>query len=115
MKNTMARLSVALGVTVAVIAPFAGTAAAVVVPPPTPRDGSLTQVGPIAEHGFPSWYRDSNGVRLEPCITLDDPLCAVLPDTVANPDAPISFPDNFPDEAFYQLAGATVTLTNGVS
>jgi hypothetical protein len=66
MKNTMARVSVALGVTIAVIAPFAGTAAAVVVPPPTARDGSLTQVGPIADHGFPSWYRDSNGVRLEP-------------------------------------------------
>lgn len=114
MKNTMARVSVALGVTVAVIAPFAGTAAAVVVPPPTARDGSLTQVGPIADHGFPSWYRDSNGVRLEPCLTLEDPLCATLPDTVPNPDAPLSFPNNFPDEAFYQLAGATVTLTNGV-
>ncbi|HEY7271862.1 MAG TPA: hypothetical protein VH502_03940 [Actinoplanes sp.] len=114
MKNTMARMSVALGVTVAVIAPFAGTAAAVVVPPPNPRDGALTQVGPIADHGFPSWYRDSNGVRLEPCVTLSDPLCSALPDEVPNPDAPISFPTNFPAEAFYQLAGSTITLTNGV-
>jgi hypothetical protein len=114
MKNTFARIAVALGVTVAVVAPFAGTAAAVVVPPPTPRDRALTQVGPLADHGFPSWYRDSNGVRLEPCVTLNDPLCSALPDTVADPNAPISFPNNFPDEMFYQLAGATVTLTNGV-
>ena len=55
MKNTMALACRSRSrVTVAVIAPFAGTAAAVVVPPPTPRDGSLTQVGPIAEHGFPA-------------------------------------------------------------
>src|SRR5690242_19254088 len=98
MKNTFARMAVALGVTVAVVAPFAGTAAAVVVPPPTPRNGALTQVGPLADHGFPSWYRDSNGVRLEPCVTLNDPLCSALPDTVADPNAPISFPSNFPDE-----------------
>ena len=114
MKKTLARLSVTLGVTVAVIAPVAGTALAVAVTPATPRGGKLVQVGPIADHGFPSWYRDSRGVRLEPCLTLEDPLCAALPDEVPNPDAPISYPDNFPGEFFYQLAGAELTLTNGV-
>ena len=114
MKNTLARLSVTLGVTVALIAPFAGTAVAVVVPPAGPRTGKLVQVGPIADHGFPSWYRDSRNVRLEPCLTLDDPLCPVLADEVPDPDAPISYPDNFPGEFFYQLAGASLTLTNGV-
>ena len=72
------------------------------------RTGRLVEVGPTAEHGFPAWYRDSNGVRLEACTTLDDPLCATLPDEVPDPDAPVSYPDNFPGEFFYQLAGATV-------
>jgi hypothetical protein len=75
----------------------------------TTRSGRLTQVGPIAEHGFPAWYRDSNGVRIEACTTLDDPLCSTLPDEVPDPDAPVSYPDNFPGEFFYQLAGAEVT------
>ncbi|KGN30328.1 hypothetical protein N802_09335 [Knoellia sinensis KCTC 19936] len=76
------------------------------------RTGRLVEVGPTSsEHGFPTWYRDSNGIRLEPCTTLDDPLCSALPDEVPNPDAPVSFPDNFPGEIFYQLASSTVTGT----
>jgi hypothetical protein len=67
------------------------------------------QVGPIADHGFPTWYRDSNGIRLEACTTLDDPLCATLPDEIPNPDQPVSYPDNFPGEIFYQLASSSVT------
>jgi hypothetical protein len=51
---------------------------------------------------------------LEACTTLDDPLCSTLPDEVPNPDAPVSYPDNFPGEFFYQLAGASMTMTNGV-
>ncbi|KUL40620.1 PKD domain-containing protein [Actinoplanes awajinensis] len=113
MKKQLARWSIAAGVTLAVIAPLAGSAAATVVTPPNPRDGRLSQVGPIAEHGFPSWYRDSTGARLEACTTLDDPLCATLPDEVPDPDQPVSYPGNFPGEFFYQLAGATVTLTDG--
>ncbi|MEV8508527.1 hypothetical protein AB0368_27395 [Actinoplanes sp. NPDC051475] len=114
MKKTLARLPVALGAAVVVVASLAGTAAATVVTPAAPRAGKLVQVGPIAEHGFPAWYRDSNNVRLEPCVTLDDPLCPALPDTLPNPDASVSYPDNFPDEFFYQLAGADMTLNNGV-
>ncbi|VXB16224.1 PKD domain-containing protein [Nocardioides sp. AX2bis] len=77
------------------------------------RTGRLVEAGPTAEHGFPAWYRDSNGVRLEACTTLDDPLCSTLPDEVPDPGSPVSFPDNFPGEFFYQLAGAEVT-GNGV-
>jgi hypothetical protein len=113
MKKQLRRFAVTAGVTVAVIAPLATTAAAVVVTTGT-RQGSLTQAGPLAEHGFPAWYRDSNGLRLEACTTLDDPLCATLPDEVPNPDAPVTYPDNFPGEFFYQLAGAEMTLANGV-
>ena len=114
MRRSLARLGVTIGVTVAVMAPVAGTATAAVITPATPRTGRLVQVGPIAEHGFPSWYRDSNNVRLEPCVTTDDPLCPVLLDEVPDPEKPVSYPDNFPGEFFYQLAGATVTLNNGV-
>lgn len=113
MNKKLRRFAVTAGVTVAVIAPIATTAAAVVVTTAT-RQGSLTQAGPLAEHGFPAWYRDSNGLRLEACTTLDDPLCSTLPDEVPNPDAPVSYPDNFPGEFFYQLAGAEMTLANGV-
>lgn len=94
---------------------LATSALAVPVAPTAPggdlktRSGQLTQVGPTAEHGFPAWYRDSNGIRLEACTTLDDPLCSTLPDEVPDPDAPVSYPDNFPGEFFYQLAGAELT------
>ncbi|MFG1608409.1 hypothetical protein [Actinoplanes sp. NPDC049265] len=114
MRRTLSRLGLTFGVMVAVIAPVATTASAVVITPPTPRTGKLVQVGPTAEHGFPAWYRDSNNVRLEACVTADDPLCPVLLDEVPNPDLPVSYPDNFPGEFFYQLAGSTVTLANGV-
>lgn len=114
MRKLLSRLAVTAGVTVAAVAPLAGTALAVVVQPATPRTGRLVQVGPLAEHGFPAWYRDSNGLRLEACVTLDDPLCSTLPDEVPHPELPVSYPDNFPGEFFYQLAGTALTLTNGV-
>ncbi|GLW28956.1 PKD domain-containing protein [Actinoplanes regularis] len=113
MRNHLVRWSVTVGVTLAVVAPLAGSANATVVTPPTARDGRLTQVGPIAEFGFPSWYRDSTGLRLEACTTMDDPYCAVLPDEVPDPDQPVSYPDNFPGEFFYQLVDSTLTLSDG--
>ncbi|GAB1644868.1 PKD domain-containing protein [Krasilnikovia sp. MM14-A1259] len=114
MKKTLARLPIATGAVVAVLASVAGPAAATVVVPPTARSGRLVQVGPIADHGFPTWFRDSNNVRLEACITPDDPLCPAPPGSVPDPARPVSFPDNFPDEFFYQLGGANLTLPGGV-
>src|SRR3954453_21783904 len=93
----------------------AARALAVPVAPTAPdgslkvRSGRLTEAGPLAEHGFPAGERDSNRARLEAGVTLDAPLCPTLPAEVPNPDAPVSYPDNFPGEFFYQLAGATVT------
>ncbi|HEY0000779.1 MAG TPA: hypothetical protein VGB74_10025 [Actinoplanes sp.] len=113
MGTKLGRLSVAMGVVVALVVPLATAADAVVVTPSAPRAGKLTQVGPIAEHGFPAWYRDSNNVRMEACIGLDDPLCPVPADEVPNPALPVSYPDNFPGEFFYQLDGADFTLTDG--
>jgi hypothetical protein len=74
-----------------------------------PNSGGLVAVGATSgEHGFPVWYKDKSNTRLELCIDVSDPNCAAaapLPD----PSKPMSFPDNFPDEAFYQLADSTIT------
>jgi hypothetical protein len=79
-------------------------------PTPAPR---LT-VGPVnAEHGFPAWYEDTSKTRAELCLDADDPLCGFLPGDVPDPTKPISFPDNFPHEAFYMLAGSDVAIPGG--
>lgn len=74
----------------------------------------LTAVGPVnTEYGFPSWYEDSNKTRVELCLDADNPLCGFLPGDIPDETAPISFPDNFPEEAFYMLAGSELTFPNG--
>ena len=76
--------------------------------------GGLTASGPVnAEYGFPSWYSDSNGVRLEPCLDGDNPLCGFLPGDIPDETAPVAFPDNFPEEFFYHLVSGDLTLPNG--
>ncbi|GAA1760156.1 hypothetical protein [Kocuria aegyptia] len=76
--------------------------------------GQLTAVGPInTDHGFPSWYQDSTGTRTELCLDSANRLCGLLPEDVPDLSQPISFPDNFPGEAFYQLAGAELELPGG--
>lgn len=101
------RTVVAAAAAGALLAPLALAAQAAVVTTGT-RSGSLVQVGPISDHGFPTWYRDSNGLRLEACWDFGDPLCAPLADEVPNPEEPVSFPDNFPVEHFYSMAAASV-------
>jgi hypothetical protein len=72
----------------------------------TPGKGGpqgLIEAGPVnPAHGFPDWYRDTNGVDLAPCLDPQDPNCG---GAVAAPDntAPIVFPDNFPNEFFYKI------------
>ena len=106
-KRTIVTVAAAAGVA-ALAVPLGLVAHAAVVQPSAPRAGSLVQVGPIADHGFPSWYRDSNGIRLEGCWQTGDPLCEPLPDEIPNPDAPSTYPDNFPGEHFYQMADASL-------
>lgn len=94
------------------VIPLAGVAAGAVIPPGTNGPG-LAAVGPVsATDGFPVWYKDKTGMRLENCIAQADPLCPArgpLPDETA----PISFPDNYPDEGFYMLANANLDTANG--
>ena len=76
--------------------------------------GGLTASGPVnAEYGFPSWYSDSLGVRLEPCLDGDNPLCGFLPGDIPDEAVPVAFPDNFPEEFFYHLVSGDLTLPNG--
>lgn len=76
--------------------------------------GGLVTAGPVdGANGFPTWYADSAGNRVEPCLDPDNPLCGFLPGDVPDPDSPISFPDNFPEEFFYQLIDSSLTLPGG--
>lgn len=76
--------------------------------------GGLTAAGPVnAEYGFPSWYSDSSGTRLEPCLDGANPLCGFLPGDIPNPDIPVSFPGNFPGEFFYQVVSGDLALPGG--
>ena len=73
----------------------------------------LTAVGPTDPvHGFPLWYEDSDGTRLELGL---DPNDANLPALeLPTPGAPVVFPNggpgNFPDEAFYFIAEAEMLV-----
>jgi hypothetical protein len=93
-----------------VAAPLASAATQVTVGGAVP----LQAVGPTsAEYGFPTWYQDGTGTRLELCLEVQNPLCGFLPGDVPDPSKDISFPDNFPDELFYTLASAQLTLPGG--
>ena len=73
----------------------------------------LIAVGPTDPvHGFPLWYEDSDGTRLELGL---DPNDANLPALeLPTPGAPVVFPNggpgNFPDEAFYFIAEAEMLV-----
>jgi len=68
--------------------------------------GSTAPVG----HGFPSWYRDTNRLALEPC--MNEAMCFFAP---PDPAFPVSFPGNIPDEMFYYAAEADIPLASGGS
>ena len=70
----------------------------------------LVGFGPIdPTDGFPQYYVDSNNLGLAQCL---DFVCdPALP--VPNPNQPVSFPNNFPDEFFYQRAIANMPGPNG--
>ncbi|WP_223588872.1 Ig-like domain-containing protein [Neobacillus bataviensis] len=84
------------------------------VPMDFPR---LAQLGPIHEdNGYPVWYEDSQGTRLQLCLDANDPFCAIVSGDIPDPSKPVSLKaGNFPEEAFYQLASSTINLPNGGS
>ncbi|MEP7115768.1 MAG: hypothetical protein ABI862_21060, partial [Ilumatobacteraceae bacterium] len=67
----------------------------------------LKAVGPIDESdGFPLWYKDTSGQRLELCLDPNDPMCIM--GALPTPGAPVVFPTNFPDEAFWSVADSAL-------
>ena len=75
----------------------------------------LLAVGPTdPTNGYPVWYKDSNNLNVGLCLDVDNPFCNIAAD-VPDPTQPVSFPDNFPEETFYQLAQSQLDLPNGTS
>src|SRR4029077_639786 len=110
MKSTLVRRALTVGAALVLAATAAATANAVVLDDVANRQGSLVSFGPLMDNGFPTTYKDSHAVRLEACVTGDDPLCAAAASASYNPDLPLSFPTNFPDEFFYQLSSAVIPV-----
>ncbi|CAM3097251.1 IPT/TIG domain protein [Filibacter tadaridae] len=72
------------------------------------------KVGPInAFDGFPVWYKDENGLRLQLNVDPTDPFSGISPADLPNPTQPVSFPDNYPEEAFYMQVEAEMTTDTG--
>jgi len=72
-----------------------------------PAQAALTRVGPVSvATGYPLWYEDATGLRLELCLDQNGMCLAQLP----NPALPASVPGNYDPagEAFYWLAEATI-------
>ena len=75
--------------------------------------GDLRAVGPVSSaNGYPVWYRDAHGTEVELCLT-GTLLCRFLPGDLPDPTSPISFPDNFPGEAFWWAADSVIDHDNG--
>lgn len=72
------------------------------------------EVGPInAFDGFPIWYKDENGLRLQLNVDPTDPFSGITPADLPDPSQPVSFPNNYPGEAFYMQAEAEMTTGTG--
>jgi hypothetical protein len=111
-RRGIASLTLAFAVGLAGIAVAGPTGSIIGGTDSTDNANGLVKFGPTnPEHGFPDWYRDSNGIELEPCIDARDPNCNAPP--VPDPEAKPAFPANFPDEFFYMLADANLTANGG--
>jgi hypothetical protein len=72
------------------------------------------ELGPINPlNGYPVWYKDENGIRLQLNTDPNDPFSGITQADLPNPGQPVSFPDNFPSEAFYMLAEAEMETGTG--
>ncbi|GAA1770072.1 hypothetical protein [Kocuria aegyptia] len=81
----------------------------------------LEAVGPVnSKYGFPAWYEDKTGTRVELCDDGRNPLCGLAPEEGFDPEQPLVLPregvaGNFPHEIFYMLAGSELDLPGGGS
>jgi hypothetical protein len=90
-------------VLVASMAMIAGTVLAVHDP------GATGDVGPISsDNGYPVWYRDAHGTEVELCLEFTNAFCGFLPGDIPFENDPISFPGNFPGEAFWWTGDSSI-------
>jgi Chitobiase/beta-hexosaminidase C-terminal domain/Bacterial Ig-like domain len=82
-----------------------------------PAQAQLSKVGPVDPNtGFPFWYEDSKGVRLQSCLDVGGLCLSNLPNPNLPPKVAASeVNSNFPDEMFYWNATTDITGTNGVT
>ena len=83
---------------------------------PEIRASKLKAPGPIDPNtGFPMWYEDTNGLRLDLCTGNADLCLGPLPD-LSRPARVAADPadSNFPDEAFWWAADSSIEAANGV-
>ncbi|MFF0903246.1 UNVERIFIED_CONTAM: hypothetical protein RF653_06190 [Kocuria sp. CPCC 205316] len=108
-RGLAASLALALGVT--------GVSASAAATKVTETNkNQLEAVGPVnSKYGFPAWYEDKTGTRLELCDDGGNPLCGLAPEEGFDPEQPLALPGNFPHEIFYMLAGSELDLPGGGS
>jgi hypothetical protein len=64
-------------------------------------------------YGYPDWYQDGTGIRVEPCLDPNEAQCILPIGTAFDAGLPLDLPDNFPDEFFYTLADSDRVSTPG--
>jgi hypothetical protein len=81
---------------------------------PAAVSGAEGSVGPVnPETGYPYWYADKNGLRLELCLDGVD-VCPVVGESF-DPTLPPAIPGNFPEESFWWSAEASLAMPNAPS
>lgn len=75
----------------------------------------LVKVGPLnPSTGFPLWYKDAAGTRLELSLSTTDPFTPAVGDPEPFVSNRPGAPANLPEEAFYFLAEARIVTGGGV-
>lgn len=73
----------------------------------------LAEVGPIdPETGFPLWYKDGNGARLELVWKPGDQNAPAVGEPPED-TPPVGLPAEFPEESFYMLAETSMVIGGG--
>ena len=67
----------------------------------SPNDATMTNPGGalVAIKGLPAWFQGQDGIAVQPC--LDVAKCVLVGAPNFNAALPMSYPSNFPSEAFY--------------
>ena len=89
------------------VVPFLGASGTASAAPFAPARSSQLDQG-----GFPLWYQDANGIRVQPCFDPNDPNCVAAVSPTYDPALPMVFPTNYSNEFFYSAADAQAVVVN---